>query len=68
MRDSMALGEFNVAMPANTTLVDWMDVDVRAKRKIQSGHHVVLIVQAAAAAAPTLHWMGGLRLLLKRPR
>jgi len=49
----------------------WFDVDVRAKRKIQSGRQLVLwfqMVDQAAGTPGTVTMAGGLRMLLKRPR
>jgi len=49
----------------------WHDIDVRAKRKLQSDRHISLWLQSVGTGASqpvSCTMAGGLRILLKRPR
>jgi len=67
------LGNGTGVAAETSTLNDfWFDVDVRAKRRLQSGRQLVLWFQSTALAAGTVPvsctMAGGIRLLMKRPR
>lgn len=52
-------------------LTQWLDVDIRAKRKLQSNSQIVMFMQSCFPAGTTgadMRFLGGLRMLLKRPR
>lgn len=57
--------------PFDTLANEFMEIDVRAKRKLQSDRQLILWVQtqqAGAVIAAQLLYAGGIRMLLKRPR
>lgn len=56
---------------ATGTMQTWLDWDVKAKRKVQANKHVFLWFQTVCAAGTTgadFRLLGGLRMLMMRPR
>lgn len=66
-----ATGFVDTVNPTITLEDHWFDVDIKARRKLQSDRQIVMWFQAVVPAATTAlqcRVVGGIRLLLKRPR
>lgn len=63
---------FNDSNPMTSSqYTAWVDIDCKAKRRIQTDRHIIMWMQTVAAAgtlALQCRFSGGLRMLLKRPR
>lgn len=72
MVSSVAVGAAGAGFDAvGPTAPRWLDVDVRAKRKLQSDNVIAAFFQTvfpAGTTAADMRMFGGLRMLLKRPR
>lgn len=69
---SSLLGSGTTGVAEASTFQDgWFDIDVRAKRKLQSDRQLVMWFQTVVAGLTAnfdFRLIGGLRMLLKRPR